>query len=126
MYLILKFSRLQEFFSFVFFNFKLFKAFSSGFLLRVFSIFSKRVRRNVKKHLPLLVFLKKFFLKKLLNGAQLWFFGFKKKYLSIIFELGTWAFVDAAVWVLKKSFGFYKFRRVKAIKKRIRKLLKNK
>lgn len=89
MYLIVNFSRLQEFFSFVFINFKLYKAFSSGFLLKVFSVAFKKTRRLVKKHLPVLLFLKKFFLKVLLSGAELWFYGFKKKFLPVISELGS-------------------------------------
>ena len=89
LYLILNFSRLQEFFSFVSMGFKLQRAFSSGFLLKVFSIFAKKTRRNVKKHLPVLIFLKKFFLKRLLNGTQLFFYSFKKKYLPVVSELSS-------------------------------------
>jgi len=126
LYLILNFSRLQEFFSFVSMGFKLQRAFSSGFLLKVFSIFAKKTRRNVKKHLPVLIFLKKFFLKRLLNGTQLFFYSFKKKYLPVVSELSSWGAVDSAIWILRKSFGVYKFRRVKAIKKRVRKFLKKK
>jgi hypothetical protein len=126
MYLIVNFSRLQEFFSFVYINFKLYKAFSSGFLLKVFLVSAKKMRRLIKKHLPVLMFLKKFFLKKLAGGAELWFYGFKKKFLPVISELGAWSFVDSAIWILRKSFGVYRFRRVKAIKKRIRKKLRDK
>lgn len=120
-YLFVNFLRLQEFFSFVFANFLLCKAFSAGFLLKLFSNFFKKTRRAVMKHRPLFFFLKKFFLQKLSAGAELWFIGFKKKYFNVIFELHSWGFVSSTVWVLKKNFGAYKFRRVKAIKKRLRK-----
>lgn len=86
-YFILNFTRLQEFFSLVFFTFKLFKAFSSGFLLRLFSILEKKNRRVVKKHVSILIFLKIFFFKVLKKGSEVWFINFKKKYIPIIYEL---------------------------------------
>lgn len=120
-YFILNFVRLQEFFSFVFSNFVLFRAFSAGFLLKIFSIFLKKSRRNIQKHRPVLLFLKKFFLQKLGANSEVWLYGFKKKYLPVVFEVSTWGTIKEFVWCLRKSTGAYRFRRVVAIKKRIRK-----
>jgi len=125
-YFIVNFIRLQEFFSFIFFTFKLFKSFSSGFLLKIFSILKKKNRRLVKKHLPILIFLKKFLLNNLKQGTSIWFYGFKKKYLPLIHILLSWSINQETTWIFKKSFNTYQFRRVKAIKKRIRNSLKKK
>jgi len=69
-YLLVNFSRLQEFFSILLYTTKLQKAFSSGFLLKVFAIFEKKQRRNVKKHKPILTFFKKFFFKIFFAGVE--------------------------------------------------------
>lgn len=119
-YLLINFTRLQEFFSILFNTAKIYRAFSSGFLLKIFLILEKKQRRNIKKHKPVLVFLKKFFLSVFSAGAEFWFLNFKKKYLSVIFAVLSWTAASGLVWIFKKSFGKYTFRRMKAIKKRIR------
>lgn len=120
-YFIMNFSRLQEFFSFVYTNFILFKSFSAGLLLKFFSAFVKKNRRNVQKHRAAIFFLKNFFLRNLRAGAEAWLYGFKKKYLPVVLEVASWGVVQEFVWCLRKSTGAFRFRRVIAIKKRIRK-----
>jgi len=123
LYFIVNFSRLQSFYSFTFSNFLLFKAFSTGVLLKYFFLTMKKIRRLVQKQRPIFNFLKKFFFLRLARGCELWVYGFKKKFLPILFELSRWGFTNNFVWVLKKSFGIYQYRRVVAIKKRIRKTI---
>lgn len=123
LYFIVNFSRLQSFYSFTFSNFLLLKAFSTGVLLKYFFLTIKKMRRLVQKQRPIFNFLKKFFFSRLARGCELWVYGFKKKYLPILFEFSRWGFTNDFVWVLKKSFGVYQYRRVVAIKKRIRKTI---
>lgn len=89
MFFILNFTRLQSFYSFIFSNFFLCKAFSSGVLLKYFFLINKKIRRSVQKHKPVFNFLKKFFFFKLSLGCEFLIYGFKKKFLPILFEFAT-------------------------------------
>lgn len=106
-------------------NAKLLNFFSTGFILKLYGIFSKCFRRMSERHSSVILFFLKFFKKKLLlsKGAFI-LTGYKRKYLYfinlIINKLVTTRFNSLYVFPRLKM-NLYFFRRVKPIKKRIKK-----
>lgn len=117
--------RRQLFFCLLNPDLKLFKFFSSGYLMKFFKKKKKKDKYSFKTQASLLFFFKKyfnfFFKKKLI----MIFSTYKRRHLKILIEIFTLFKKNFNnIYFLPKENKFtYKFRRVKAVKRKIRRKL---
>lgn len=123
----LNLTKLQPHFSLLGLDQKVLKTYSFGSILRLYLLKTKRLRRDTKRISVGLNFFTKYYNQKF-NKAQTYIVikGYKKRYEFFLkTQLSEFAKTHgtSVVFLLKYLTGFFLFRRVKAIKKRIRKRL---
>ncbi len=120
--------RLQPHFALLKAGSQAYKTYSFGYLLRLHLIQTKRTRRDVKRLTLALSFFNKYFRARFkAQQTVLVINGYKKRY-SLFLSASVLPFArrrcSAVVFLPKVLRGFFLFRRVKGVKKRIRKRLK--
>ena len=109
------------------YNGKVFRTYSTGFILRLYRIESKCARRDPSRSLVSISFFKKYLPNKILNSLRYTICkGYKRKY-DFFLQTQLIPFIkqkfDGLVFVPKVLQQHYDWRRIAPIKKRIRKRL---
>ena len=99
--------------------------FSTGFLLKLHNIIQKCIRRAPERHTPIILFFLRFIYKKILKIKGTFILtGYRRKYVHFITlllnNLVCKCFSSVLIWPQLKMSLFF-FRKVKAIKKRLKK-----
>lgn len=119
-------ARRQIFFNLLDFQYRSTKSFSCGYVFRFFKKQRKSNKYNKKYHLTLVFFLKQYFKYFLKKNMILIFNSYRLKHKDFILKASNEIGFEKAHYFLnfKTKNVKYFFRRVKAVKRRIRRLLK--
>lgn len=117
----------QAFFAFLNYKLECLHTYSTGFILYLLEIKKKNTKRKKKSIIYLMLFLKKYFNEFFKVGANMYILTYKFKFFKLIENLIkslSCNFPLNFLLITRQKLNLYSFKRIKAIKKRLRKKLK--
>jgi hypothetical protein len=125
-FLFIELKKTQVFFIFLNSLLKVFKTFSCGVVLKLLHVSKKCAKKKKSNFFFLNIFLKKYFSVFLIKNATLVIKSFLFKYTEFVLKLLEFTNPSKTnvIFVSKINLNLYKFRRIKAIKKNLKKKLK--